>query len=140
MNKYNLFSFLNVKVVFDYEKEPEEHRKISQQDIEEVKKKIAKIQDPLCKKLPPYLEFLTQEGKKENYIEIHFPFFEFDITILLSKIKEKFLISVLDQRNSKVYGNLLFEDYPCISVEDLRKLGSWSTWSPVGLSVFKPNQ
>jgi len=139
MIKYNLFSFLNVKVVFDYEKQPEKHRKISQHDIEEVKKKISKIQKLLEEKLPKYLEIFEQQETKDNYFEIHLPIFEFGLTILISKIDKKFLISVLDQRNSKVYGNLLVEGYECIGVDELRKLGSWSTWSPVGLSVFKPN-
>ena len=46
-----------VKVTLDYE----ETANFSDKEVEEVKKKLAKIQDSLCKKLPPYLEFLTQE-------------------------------------------------------------------------------
>jgi len=90
--------------------------------------------------LPQYLEFLEQQEGKENYIEVHLPIFEYGVTIMMSKIRKKFLISVLDQRNSKVYGNLLLDGYDCIDVNELRKLGKWSTWSPVALSVFKPDQ
>jgi len=59
---------------------------------------------------------------------------------MISKIRGSFLISVLDQRNSKVHGNLLLEGYDCIDVKELKKLSSWSTWNLVKASIFKPDK
>ena len=129
-----------VKIIFDFEKNPEKHRKITELDREETKKKISNVQEKLSEKLPEFLEFLNQQEVKENFIEVHVPIFEYGLTIMMSKIRGKFLISVLDQRSSQVYGNLLLDGYDCIDVNELRKLGKWSTWSPVALSVFKPDQ
>jgi len=132
--------YSNVKIIFDFEKNPEKHRKITELDIEETKKKISSVQGNLSVKLPQCLEFLDQQEAKENYIEVNLPIFQYGLTIMMSKIRKKFLISVMDQRNSQVYGNLLLDGYDCIDVNELRKLGKWSTWRPSGVSVFKLDQ
>lgn len=125
-----------MKITFDYE----EDTIITEGEIEETKKKISLVEKTLHEKLPEYLELIERLSQNGNYIEIHFPIFEYGITFMISKLKEKFLISVLDQRNSKVYGNLLLDDYKCINVEELKKLGTWSSWRQGSLSVFKPDQ
>ena len=128
-----------MKIIFDYEKDPEKHRNISKEGINEAGKKIQKLENFLCEKLPRCLKFLQQD-MVEDYFEIHLPIFDYGITIMMSKIRGRFLISVLDQRNSKVYGNLLLEGYDCIDVKELRKLGTWSTWNRVKVSIFKPDK
>ena len=127
---------LQVKITFDYE----ENQNIREAEIEETKKKIFLVEKEILDKLPKYLDFLEQQVKNGNYIEIHWPIFDYGITLMLSKLREKFLISVLDQRNSKVYGNLMVEGYNCIDINELKKLGTWSAWKRSSSSVFKPNQ
>jgi len=129
-----------VKIIFDYEKDPEKRRNISKEDIDEAGKKIQKLENFLFKKLPLYLEFLTEQEKIGDYFEVHLPIFDYGITLMMSRINKKFLISVLDQRNSKVYGNLLLDGYQCIKINDLKKLGSWSTWASRSASIFKLDQ
>ena len=132
--KYALLCEQDVKVVFDYE----ENQNISQVDIDEVKKKISKLENSFDEKLTKCLEFLEQHN--EDYFEIHMPVFDYGITIMMSKLRGKFLVSVLDQRNSKVYGNLLLGGYDCIDMKELKKLGSWSAWGRIKASIFKPDQ
>ena len=123
-----------VKVILDYEETPN----LSEKEVEEVKKKLSIVENTLLEKLPKFLEYLDEnEG---NYIEIHWPIFDYGITIMMSKLREKFLISVLDHRNSKVYGNLLLEGFKCIDIKELKKLGTWSSWMKARSSVFKPDQ
>jgi len=129
-------SLVNVGIVFDYEKMPN----ISQEDIEEVKKKISKIENELSTKLPKYLKLLEHQEIKEDYFEIHLPIFDYGITIMMSMVSERYLISVLDQRNSRVYGNLLLDGYKCVDINYLKKLGTWSSWKRLGMSIFKPDQ
>lgn len=129
-----------MKIIFDYEKDQEKRRNISKEDIDEAEKKIQKLENFLCKKLPLYLEFLTEQEKIGDYVEVHLPIFDYGITLMMSRINKKFLISVLDQRNSKVYGNLLLNGYQCIKINDLKKLGSWSTWESRTASIFKLDQ
>jgi len=125
-----------VKITFDYE----EDTIITEVEIKETKKKISLIEKTLHEKLPEYLEFIERLSQNGDYIEMHFPIFEYGITFMISKIKEKFLISVLDHRNSKVYGNLLVENFNCIKVKELKKVGTWSAWHVGRVSIFKPNQ
>lgn len=122
-------------ILFDYE----ENTNISKVNMNELKKKISLIEDSLINKLPIYLEFLKQQ-ENGDYIEIHWPIFDYGITIMASKLKEKFLISVLDHRNSIVYGNLILDGYDCVSIKELKNLGKWSTWQKNKLSIFKPDQ
>jgi len=82
--------------------------------------------------------FYLNKQKKENYLEIHWPFFDFGITLMLSIIKEKFLVSILNHTDSIVYGNLLIEGYPCIDNEELYKLGRWNNYSENKLKILKP--
>jgi len=124
-----------VQISFDFEITPN----ISQEDINEVKKKITKTENTLKEKLPKYLHFLEQQHKNGDYFEIHLPIFEYGITIMMSKLRDKFLISVLDQRNSIVFGNLLIEGYRCMDIKELKKLGTWSAWKKVRMSVFRPD-
>jgi len=125
-----------VHIIFDNHRKPN----FSEKEIEETKKKISLVENEINSKVPKYLDFLNQHEKRGDYIEIHWPIFDYGITIMMSKIKKKFLISVLDQRNSKVYGNLLLDGYNCIDVNELKKLGTWSTWERNRLSVFKLDQ
>jgi len=124
-----------MRIDFDYEEIPN----VSQVRFEEIKKKIAKIENFLIEKLPKFLELLEQKHMPANYYEIHLPIFDYGITIMMSKLRDKFLISVLDQRNSIVFGNLLIEGYSCMDIKELKKLGTWSTWKKVRMSVFRPD-
>ena len=105
-------------ISFDYEENPN----ISEADMEEIKKRISLVENSITNKAPRFLEYLDQQ-ENDDYIEIHWPIFEYGITIMFSKLKEKFLISVLDHRNSKIYGNILLDGYPCVTVQELKKLG-----------------
>jgi len=125
-----------VHIIFDIEKK----QNFSELEIEETKKKISLVENEINSKVPKYLDFLNQHEKRGDYIEIHWPIFDYGITIMMSKLQEKFLISVLDQRNSKVYGNLLLDGYDCIDIKELKKLGTWSTWKRGRSSVFKLDQ
>jgi len=122
-------------ISFDYEENPT----VSELDIKEIKKRISKVESSLSEKLPKFLEYLRRE-ENNDYIEIHWPVFEYGITIMFSKLNEKFLISVLDHRNSKIYGNIILDGYPCVTIQELKKLGRWSTWKGNKLNIFKPNQ
>ena len=123
-------------IIFDNHRKPN----FSEEEIEETKKKISLVENEINSKVPKYLDFLNQLEKRGDYIEIHWPIFDYGITIMMSKLQEKFLISVLDQRNSKVYGNLLLDGYDCIDIKELKKFGTWSTWKRGGSSVFKLDQ
>ncbi len=129
-----------MKIIFDYEKDQEKRRNISKEDIDEAGKKIQKLENFLCKKLPLYLEFLTEQEKIGDYVEVHLPIFDYGITLMMSRLNKKFLISVLDHKNSIVYGNLILDGYDCVSIKELKKLGQWSTWRNNELSIFKPDQ
>lgn len=121
-------------ISFDYEENPN----ISEADMEEIKKRISLVENSITNKAPRFLEYLDQQ-ENDDYIEIHWPIFEYGITIMFSKLKEKFLISVLDHRNSIVYGNLILSGYRCTSIKELKELGEWSKWRRNKLSIFKPN-
>jgi len=108
------------------------------EEIDEIKAKVPQLEKPFEQKLGKFLEFLDQQQKEGIYIEIHYPIAYLGITVLLSKLKEKFLISVLDHANSKVYGNLIVEGFECVGINDLKEFGQWSTYSEYKLSIFKP--
>ncbi len=111
---------------------------ILSEEVIKLKEIITKLESSLNENLSIYFQFLSEQAKKENYLEIHWPFFDFGITLMLSIIKEKFLISVLNHNDSIVYGNLLIEGYPCISIDELDKLGRWNNYSENKLSILKP--
>lgn len=122
-------------IIFDYEETDE----VLKEEIEEIKKKISKLDNEIfMNKISRYTNFLLDENKIGHYVEIHLPIFDLDITILISIIKRKFLISIVDHADGKVYGNLLINGYPCIKVKELKELGSWSNYSENKLSIFKP--
>jgi len=115
-----------------------ENENILSEEVIKLKEIITKLESSLNENLSVYFQFLSEQAKKENYLEIHWPFFDFGITLMLSIIKEKFLISVLNHNDSIVYGNLLIEGYPCISNDELEKLGMWKNYSENKLKIFKP--
>jgi len=123
-----------VKIVFDDIKS----EKIISEEVETIKNIIPKLEVLLEENLESYFQFLSEQEKNGNYIEIHWPFFELGITLMLSKIKHKFLISVLNYRDSIVYGNLLIDGYLCISNDELKKLGQWENYSDKKLKILKP--
>ncbi len=106
--------------------------------MEKIKNIIQKIEVLLEENLESYFQFLSEQEKNGIYLEIHWPFFELGITLMLSKIKHKFLISVLNYRDSIVYGNLLIDGYLCISNDELKKLGQWENYSDKKLKILKP--
>jgi len=112
--------------------------KISPEEIDEMKSKVQQLEKPFEQKLSKFFDYVDQQKKEDTHIEIHWPIASLGITIMLSKLKEKFLISVLDHKNSKVYGNLIVEGYECVGINDLKELGQWSTYSKNKLSIFKP--
>ena len=123
-----------MKIVFDDIKS----KKIIFEEVETIKNMIPKLEVLLEENLENYFQFLSEQEKKGNYLEIHWPFFELGITLMLSKIKDKFLISVLNYRDSIVYGNLLIDGYLCISNDELKKLGKWENYSDRKLKILKP--
>jgi len=120
-----------VKIIFDDIKS----EKILPKEVDKVKEIIPKIEQSLNENLPNYFQFLSEQENKGNYVEIHWPFFEFSIALSLSKIKDKFLISVLNNYDYTVYGNLLIEGYACISNEELKKLCKWEEYSGKELKI-----
>jgi len=123
-----------VKIDFD----EMENENILSEEVIKLKEIITKLESSLNENLSIYFQFLSEQAKKENYLEIHWPFFDFGITLMLSVIKEKFLISILNHNDSIVYGNLLIEGYPCIDNEELDKLGRWNNYSENKLKILKP--
>jgi len=122
-----------MKIIFDDIKD----EKILTEEIEKIKSIIPKLESHFEKNLSNYFLFLSEQEKKGAYIEIHWPFFEFGITLLLSKIKDKFLISVLSHDDSIVFGNLLVEGYSCIDNNELKKFGKWQNYSSNKLKILK---
>jgi len=117
----------------------EQREEISELEKKELTNKITKIKNSLEKKLPKFIEFLDKEAQQENYVEIHCPFFDYDISVMLAKLKERYLFSVLNHNNSRIYGNLLIDDYPCIKTNELKKFGDWTNYNQdKKLRIFKP--
>jgi len=114
-----------VEIIFD----DIQNEKIPPEEIDKLKEIIPKIEQSLNENLSNYLQFLSDQENKGNYVEIHWPFFEFSIALRLCKIKDKFLISVLNNYDSTVYGNLLIEGFDCISNDELKKIGKWKEYS-----------
>ena len=123
-----------MKIVFDDIKS----KKIIFEEVETIKNMIPKLEVLLEENLENYFQFLSEQENNGNYLEIHWPFFEFGITLMLSKIKDKFLVSVLNYKDSLVYGNLLIDGYLCISNDELKKLGQWQNYSENKLKILKP--
>ncbi len=111
---------------------------LQREEIEEVIQKIPPLINSYSKKIMDYASFVDKEFQCGRYIEIHMPLFELDLSVTISKIKEKFLLSVLDHMDSKVYGNLIIDEIPCIKVNELKNYGTWSNYCENKLSVFKP--
>jgi len=124
-----------MKINFDFN----DKGKLSNLEKNELKEKISKIENSIMKKFPKYFDFLDQEFQIGNYIEVHCPFFDYDITVMLSKLREKFIISVLNHKNSVFFGNLLIDGYDCVTIKDLKKYGNWGTYNEdKKLRIFKP--
>jgi len=81
-----------VEIIFDDVKS----EKILSIEIDKIKDIIPKLEFSLKENLESYFQFLSEQENNGNYLEIHWPFFELGITLMLSKIKDKFLISVLN--------------------------------------------
>jgi len=117
----------------------EEKEKISELDKREIKTKISIITNLLGKKIPSFIKFLDDQTKKGEYLEINYPLFQYDITIMISKIKQKYLISVLNHNNTLIYGNLILDSLPCIHINELSTFGDWSNYNiEKKLRIFKP--
>ena len=122
-----------MKIIFDDWK----GEKLLKEEVEKIKNLIPKLELPFKENLSNYFQFLSEQEKKEIYLEIHWPFFEYGITLFLSIIKGKFLISVLDHKDSIIYGNLLVEGFSCIDNKELKKLGEWQNYSNKKLKILK---
>lgn len=124
---------LNIKLDLDKTNE------LSDLEIKDLNEKISRIEQKAIELIPSYFDFLTEQTDKGNYIEIHLPIFEYDITLMISKINKNFLISVSNHDNSIVYGNLILDNYPCVSLEEIKKLKDWTTFNEKKtLRIFKP--
>jgi len=122
-------------IVFDFD----ENAGITELDKKDLNEKISRAESKINSHLQEFFSFLSKEEEKGNYVEIHWPLFEFDITIMMSKVKQKFLISVLNHNNTLVYGNLLLNDHPCIGINELKKFGDWTSYNEKkNLRIFKP--
>ena len=111
---------------------------VTLEEIDETKQKLSNFEKPFKEKLNDYLNFLNEEESQGRYLEIHWPFFELGLTIMLSNLKGKMLISVFNLTNSKFYGNLIVDEFPCVTTEELKNLGKWSSFKQEGLKIFKP--
>lgn len=119
--------------------EIDENNDLTELDTKDLKEKIQRSSEKISKYIPEFFDFLTNQEKNGNYVEVHFPLFEFDLTLMISKVHKKLLISVLNHNNSIVYGNLILNDYPCIPVKDLKRFGDWKTFNEKKtLRIFKP--
>lgn len=123
-----------MEIIFDNIKS----ENILSQEIDKINKIIPKLEFSLKENLSNYFQFLSEQENKGNYLEIHWPFFELGITLVVSKIKDKFLVSLLNYNDSIIYGNLLIDGYPCISIDELKKLGQWQNYSEKKLNIIKP--
>jgi len=124
-----------MKIQIDFE----ENENISELEKHEIETKISNISSILYEKLPSFIEFLDSQINKDNYVEINYPIFQYDIVIMISKIKGKYLISVMNHNNSLIYGNLILESLPCITTNELSKFGDWSNYNmEKKLRIFKP--
>jgi len=110
---------------------------VKKAEIEEIEKRILIKKDYISSIIPSYLKFL-QEQNLSDYIEIHVPIFDYGITLVISFLKQKLLISILDYKDSKVYGNLLVDGYDCIKSDEVKNFGNWSKWKLNRLSYFRP--
>lgn len=135
-----LFSLkLLLKKIFSKSKSENKYNEIIFfEEVEKIKNVLPKLEQALDENLSNYFQFLSEQENGENYIEIHWPFFEFGITLMLSKIKGKLLISILNHKDSVVYGNLLIEGFDCLGSGELKKLGWWQNYSEKKLKILKP--
>jgi len=122
-------------IKFDYD----ETAKISSEELNEIKQKIKNSENLILRKFPFFIDILSKI-EKNDYFEIHYPLFNYDLSITFSKIQDKYLISILDHKDAKLFGNLLIEGFPCIKISELKKFGEWSEYSKNKLSIFKLNQ
>lgn len=107
---------------------------------EEIVKRLKKVEDVIVQNLPRYFDFVSSENKSGRYVEVHLPVFDADLTVMISKLKEEdaYLVSLLDHKNSKVFGNLIVPGYRCTSVKELKKYADWSSYKGTkSLKVFK---
>jgi len=117
----------------------EEKEKIPELEKSEIETKISNITNLLGEKVPSFIKFLDSQTKNGDYLEINYPIFQYDITIMISKIKEKYLISVLNHNNTLIYGNLILDSLPCIHINELSAFGDWSNYNiEKKLRIFKP--
>ncbi len=123
-----------MQIIFDEIK----NKNLLPEEVVKLKEIIPKLEPYFKENLSNYFQFLSEQEKKGNYLEIHWPFFDFGITLILSKIKNKFLISILNYNDIIIYGNLKIEGYDCISNDELKKLGEWKNYSEKKLKIFKP--
>ena len=122
-----------MEIIFDNIKS----ENIPSQEIDKINKIIPKLEFSLKENLSNYFQFLSEQENKGNYLEIHWPFFELGITLVVSKIKDKFLVSLLNYNDSIIYGNLLVEGFSCIDNKELTKLGKWQNYSNKKLKILK---
>ena len=76
---------------------------VSESQLFIVEEKLKKLEPRLVENLPKYLDFLYNEQNTLGGIELHWPFFDLGITLMLSMIGKKLQISVLDHKNSKIH-------------------------------------
>jgi len=123
-----------MKISYD----PVKKTKLTLEQKNEIRQKLPDLQKSFKEKFSEYLQFLTEEEKKGHYIEIHWPFFEIGLTIMISKLQGKALVSVFNQDDSVFCGNLLVDGFACVTVDELRKFGKWNLHSEGKLMIFKP--
>ena len=87
-----------MKIFFDDTKSKD----VASKEIEQIKNIIPKLEPHLKENLSNYIQFLSEQENKGNYLEIYWPFFELGITLSISKIKEKLEIPVV---NGSVFGS-----------------------------------
>ncbi len=74
-----------------------------------------------------FKEYFLTEEKLGNYIEIDIPLLGTNFSYKINQFYGRFMISVLDHKDSKIFGHLLLDGYDFLDSETIRKLGNFQT-------------
>ena len=114
-----------MNISFEYDKNP----KISNLEIKEIRQRIIESSKEIEKNFPLIKECLDKLEQNNEYFEINYPIFEYGITLTFAKLRKKFLVTVSDHVNRKVFGLLLLEGVSCLDIEELKELKKWENWN-----------
>lgn len=102
---------------------------MSNLEIKEIRQKIIESSKEIEKNFPAIKECLDKLEQNNEYFEINYPIFKYGITLTFAKLRKKFLITVFDHVNRKVFGSILLEGVSCIDIKELEELRTWENWN-----------